>query len=178
MVGQENPNNTEQLARFSMTQSLGRFSFLWLITFGVYGLHWHYMNWRSFGYTKLSSVGFAIFNEFSIYGLSKRIFRLVNGQGITVGIEPVVFLFSCVLGSIIGNTAPGFWFLLGMPLILLPTLYLQRFLNMYWLQSNPGHAQRSLFSGGFIAWSIVGSILWFLIILSTLDEMGVVKLDG
>ena len=178
MAEQEPPANPEQLARFSTTQPLGRFSFLWLITFGIYGLHWHYINWRSFGYGKSSSVLFAIFSGFSIYGLSKRICRLVTGQGITVGIAPGVLVFSAALGGVVSNRAPGFWFLLGLPLILFPTLYLQRFLNMYWLKSKPEHSQRSFFSGGFIAWSIAGVIIWSLIILGTLDEMGVIKLDG
>lgn len=106
----------------------------------------------------------AIFNVFSIYWLSKRIFRLVNRQGITVDIDPGSIVFLCILGSVIGNNAPAF-FLLGLPLILFPTLYLQRFLNMYWLKSKPEHSQRSFFSGGLIAWSIAGVILWSLVVL-------------
>jgi hypothetical protein len=178
MAEQKPSDNLEQLARFSTIQPLGRFSFLWLITFGIYGLHWHYMNWRSFGCSKFSSVMSAIFSGVSIYGLSKRIFRLINGQGVTVSVDPNIIVASCVLGSIISNRAPGFWFLLGMPLILFPTLYLQRFLNAYWLEVKPGRSQRSWFSGGFIAWSIAGSILWSLFVLGTLDEMGVIKLNG
>jgi hypothetical protein len=178
MTGQKPLDDPEQLARFSITQPLGRFSFLWLITLGFYGLHWHYMNWRSFGYRKFSAVCFAIFSGFSIYGLAKRIFRLASEQGMTTSVEPGVILFFCVLGNVIGNRAPGFWFLFGIAITLFPTLYLQRFLNMYWSKLKPNHSQRSFFSGGFIAWSIAGIIYWSLVVLGVLDEIGVIQLEG
>ncbi|MBD2461181.1 hypothetical protein H6G89_09005 [Oscillatoria sp. FACHB-1407] len=169
------PNDSEQFARFSMTQSLGRFSFLWLITLGIYGLHWHYMNWRAFGFGKFSSGFFALFSGFAIYGLARRIFQLATGQGMTVGVDPAILLFACVLGGILSNRTPGFWFILGLPLILIPTLYLQQFLNTYWSKVKPDRPQRPLFSGGFFVWTIVGVILWGLTIVGILMEMGLIQ---
>jgi hypothetical protein len=175
MFGKEPIEDPEQLARFSTTQPLARFCFLWLITLGFYGWHWHYLNWRSFNYGKFSSVLLTIFDEISIYGLAKHIFRLANRQGITVRIDPIYMLISCLVGAYVAYKAPGFWLLLGLPLVLLPSLYLQRCLNMYWLKFRPERKQRSFFSGGFIAWSIFGVIFWSLFIIGTLDEMGVLQ---
>jgi hypothetical protein len=171
MEGQINSDNSDKLVRFLRIQSLGRFSFLWLMTMGTYGLHWHYMNWRFFGYKNRKSSFFAVFSGFSIYGLTRRILRLANRS---ISVKPGLFLFLSVLGNIIGsNIEYGFWFFLGLLLAGLPPLYLQSVLNQYALKSISGYKYNSFFSGGAIYWSIFGLFLWSLVILGMMGESSI-----
>jgi hypothetical protein len=171
MSSREIIDKDDQLARFSMAQPLGRFCYLWLITLGLYGLHWHYMNWRSFKEGRLSAALAAVFSGFTIYPLSKRVFRLAREQDVAARVEPGLIWISCLIGNMIGFKAPGFWFLLGLPLVLIPTLYVQRTINGYWIRLAPERVQREFFSGGLVAWSTAGLVLWVLTIIGVLDEI-------
>jgi hypothetical protein len=169
--------SANQLSQFSMTQPLWRLAFLAFITLGLYQVHWAYMHWRSFDFGRLNSGFFAVFSGFTIYGIAKRIFHLAGSQGIVTGFSPGVILFGYALGNVISNRAPGFWFILGVLIAILPLLYVQNSLNLYWEKSRIKHRQIPLFSWGFFVWSAFGLLLWGLIILGTLDEMGLFK-DG
>jgi hypothetical protein len=164
-----------QRSRFSMTQPLWRLAFLVFITLGFYQLHWAYMHWRSFDFGRLQSGFFAIFSGFTIYGIAKRIFHLAGSQGVIIGFSPGVILFGYAIGNVISNRAPGFWFILGVPIAIVPLLYVQNVLNLYWEKSRTQHRQIPLFSWGLFAWSVLGLLLWSLAILGTLDEMGLLK---
>jgi hypothetical protein len=163
---------SQTLAQFSITQPTGRFSFLSLITGGVYSLHWYYMNWRAFGYSKFNAIVFSLFGTITIYSLAKRISRLASEQGITVGVAPSILLFFSVLGSVVGLFGNGWinlgFLIMGTIIYLFPGLYLQQLLNAYWLKLEPHRSQRAFLSGGLIAWSIFGFIFWGLIILGVL----------
>ncbi len=160
MTKRQSLNNSKKLTYCPIYQSLGRFVFLLAITCGTYGLYWHYKHWYCFGYRRFSAVCFTLFSPLTISGLARHIFQLANDKGIKVGIEPKIFLLAYFIGNIISSQGPGLWSLLGLLMIVLPMLYMQHCLNLYWVQQQP-QCQKSLFlSAEVVGWSVLGVGIW------------------
>lgn len=158
--------------QFSNAQPVSNFVLLTILSFGLYEIYWFYRNWKHFKLHKNLNIspGWRTVGLFvPIYGwlLIYRQFRDIRDYAKQAGIDktysPELIFFSYFLILVVvGCSSP-----LLSPLSVVPLVFVQNTLNLYWRKEQPWLKERKNFSVGEWVLIVVGGILWILGLIGT-----------
>lgn len=173
-----NPATGDQ-AYFSVSSS--KLKWLYLATFGLYGIYWFYKNWKlqqPFIDGKIMPVMRGIFSIFFTHALASRIKQSMSRQDIPenkhLGFLATMFVILVVLGNLASTLAdnhvvPEYFNIIWLVLFYLsayPLIELQDKINM--LKDDPIGAINSRYDWRGYAALLIGGILWLLAILGAI----------
>lgn len=171
-------NDDTQKSAGYLVISYKRLAWLMIITFGVYGLYWHYKNWKAIQKTDNSKIWpfwRAIFAVFWVYSLFTRIAASANGTGYkskySANLLAVIYISTALAGAVSGFLIRSPWLSLAIAVgLLLVELWLiltmQKAINFYGNKiSLPKHETTK----GEVAVIILGVIVAILAVFFTLN---------
>lgn len=163
-------------AYFSVSTS--KLKWLYLATFGLYGIYWFYKNWKlqqPFIDGKIMPVMRGIFSIFFAHALTKRIKQSMSRQNIPenkhLGFLATMFVLLVILGNLASNLAdnhvvPQYFNIIWLVLFYLsvyPLIELQDKINM--LKDDPIGTINTRYDWRGYAALFIGGVLWLLAIL-------------
>jgi hypothetical protein len=162
---------------------LGRLALLSVLTLGIYDIFWFAKNWeaiRKAEQRKISPVGRAIFAVFYCHNLFKKILQSAKkhgyGDSYSPGILATIYIILLFVGnglSRIENTTFGLnilWLLVAI-LSFIPLLFIQKAINFNNSKIVPNFNRKRKFSKGEIILTVIGVILFGLIVLGTFSSL-------
>jgi len=168
--------------QYSNKLSIKKFIFLMIVTFGLYNISWIYNNWKYIKEIKKNNIhviwrtiGLIIpfYNLWLIYDLFKNIVNLNIKEKIDIKYKGLslfaIFIAFSVGSRAISRTLPDGYLILSLAtgiLPLIPLFIAQKYFNNYW-EKTQKLPEREWFTKGQIAWIIIGSIFWILVILGS-----------
>ena len=145
----------------SNVQPIWKFSFLSIITFGLYQIPWSHKQWKFIKEREKLNIRpwfRSWFLPFYLYSLCQKIFALAEEEGYRR--RPSPFLITLIYWSlIILCQLPIPFKLIGL-LTFLPLISILRAFNFYWERKQPNLPVRTSFTGREIVWIVFGAILW------------------
>ncbi len=163
-------------AYFSVSTS--KLKWLYLATFGLYGIYWFYKNWKlqqPFINGKIMPVMRGIFSIFFAHALTKRIKQSMARQNIPenkhLGFLATMFVLLVILGNLASTLAdnhvvPQYFNIIWLIMFYLsvyPLIELQEKINM--LMDDPIGTINSRYDWRGYAALFIGAVLWLLAIL-------------
>ena len=157
---------------------------LFMFTFGMYSLVWFYENWKRIKMDTGSSIWpapRAVFSIFFAHSLFKHIHKSASDAGEQVSWSYTAMAAAYIVMSILGHVAErmsdlaGALSLLLLPMILYVLWKVQASANVS--QSDPQGTSNSRFTIANYVWSILGLLLWALVIIGLADILGLVSFD-
>ncbi|MEH2327359.1 MAG: hypothetical protein V7K32_28140 [Nostoc sp.] len=159
-------SQTGQIQQYSNIQPVWKFIFLYIITFGIYQIPWGHKHWKFVKEReglKINAWLRSWFLPFTLFWLAKRIFALAEDKGYREKPSPAaitsLFWFFVVLKQL-----PNILGLLAL-LSFFPLLTVLKAVNFYWEKEQPNLQLRKSWTGGEIAWTVFGGILWVFILV-------------
>ncbi len=157
---------------------------LFMFTFGLYSLVWFYENWKRIKMDTGSSIWpapRALFSIFFAHSLFKHIHKSASDAGEQVGWSHKALATAYVVLSVLGHVADNvsdtasMLSILLLPMILHILLKVQVSANAS--QSDPQGTGNSKFTIANYAWSILGLLIWALVIVGLADMLGLISFD-
>ena len=138
------------------------------VTFGIYELYWFYKNWKLIKQRTDSNImpfWRAFFGVFFCYSCFKEVKDVASSRGISFSSSPGWLATGWIILTLCWRLPDPYWFVCWLtPLFLIP---IQNAINRLNAVVAPNHNPNSRFSGWNIAGTVVGGILFVLIIIGT-----------
>ncbi len=154
--------------QFSNVMPVWKFCLLYIITLGLYQLPWCHKQWKFLKDRENLNINpwvRAIFFQFTMYSLAKKVFVLAERQGYRE--KPSAFQVTLIYWICI--VLAQLVFVLGL-FSVVPLLTILKAVNYYWEQEQPNLPVRDSFTGREVAWIVFGAIFWFLVIIGLLSR--------
>jgi hypothetical protein len=160
-------SKTGEIQQYSNIQPVWKFVFLYIITFSIYEIPWGHKHWKFIKEREglqLNAWLRSWFLPFTLFWLAKRIFALAEDKGYpekpSPGAITALFWFFIVLVQLPDPLGYMFFFF-----SLFPLLTILKAANFYWEKEQPNLPIRTSWTGGEIAWTVFGVILWLFILI-------------
>lgn len=166
-----------------------KFTILFFSTAGIYLVYWFYRNWQQVQLKdnlKIWPIPRAIFSVFFTHSLFLKIQEKIHAQGKSFDWHPKSLATTYVVLSIlsqvadrlsmksIGSPMVDFLGLLILPLTYVPLARAQAAINF--CSNDPKGSQNAVITGANMAWIIGGILVWLLIGVGLLAELGLIWL--
>lgn len=158
--------------KYSNIQPIWHLITLTIITTGFYQMVWFYKTWKQLKKHhkwELSYVYRTVFTFIPIIGflivvdLFNRIKKLLKQNDVKFKMYPIIMMILFyVLNAL--YRLPHLYWLLGF-LSMIPFVYAQYALNLYWMKVQPDHLVRDKFTKRQWILMVIGGIFWILIII-------------
>ncbi len=149
-----------------------------IFTFGLYTIYWFYRNWKHLKAHKnldispgLRTVGLfvPILGIIMIYEQFMDIKNFAEETGTETYSSPGLLTLGFIVFNFLTVLLPDFWFIITLALVLSITIYVQTYLNKYWLQEQAGIPLKKGFSSTEIILMIISGVFIGFIILGLLS---------
>lgn len=159
-------NRTANNQQYSNVQPIGKFCFLYIITFGLYLIPWGHKHWKFIKEREGLNINAWLrswFLPLTLYWLAKKIFALAEVKGYREKPSPALINGLYVFFLVLRRLPDPIWLISLFSF--LPLLTILKAANYYWKKEQPYLPLKQSWTGGEIAWAVLGVIFWLLVLI-------------